>query len=568
MFNVVLAFLLCLAALTTSVAGPGIVTQPQSRTNVVGTEATLSVEATNSAPLAYQWQKYSANLADRTNSTLVLTNVKSSDAGSYRVVVTNAGGAVTSAVATLTVWVPPGFTTQPANQIAGVGSNVTFSVVTSGTTPRYHQWRFNEVDLPGKTSTSLIMNNLQLTNSGGYTVVVTNVAGAVTSVVATLTVEPAFSRQWVRVMTDPASTPVGREAPNMVYDEVRGVVVMHGGEKAHQSAADGLSDTWEWNGETWRLVSTNGPQLTGFGMAYDASRGVTVIYGGRTSSGAFVDYTNQFDTWEWGGQTWTRIETGQSHPLTGMGMAYDPLRKKVIRHGGMSDHSVLDQDSTWEWDGVSWTQIADGFPHAEGCLIHDTNRRTMALFGGVGTSTSDLTRDIWEFNGVAWAPVPAPGPAGRLFTGFVFDSRRGVGVLYGGAIDPSSTPFNDTWEWDGAQWTKMNVAGPGNRSLHAMAYDSKRRKVVMFGGSRSIHQEPYLNDTWEYGLVPLRITAIARDTNNAIVIQWSGEAPPYQLQSRSKLSEGDWQNVGALTDQLSATVPGDSPSRFFRVRQL
>jgi hypothetical protein len=141
MFNVLLTLLLFLAALATSVAGPGIVTQPQSRTNVVGTDATFSVEATNAAPLAYQWQKNLANLANRTNATLVLTNVQSSDQANYRVVVTNFDGAITSAVATLTVWVPPGFTTQPANQAVAVGGNVTFSVVTTGTTPRYHAVR-------------------------------------------------------------------------------------------------------------------------------------------------------------------------------------------------------------------------------------------------------------------------------------------------------------------------------------------------------------------------------------------------------------------------------------------
>ena len=47
------------------------------------------------------------DLADCTNAALVLTNVQTSHAGDYRVVVTNADGAATSDVAHLTVLLPP-----------------------------------------------------------------------------------------------------------------------------------------------------------------------------------------------------------------------------------------------------------------------------------------------------------------------------------------------------------------------------------------------------------------------------------------------------------------------------
>ncbi len=97
---------LFLAALGTGFGQPVITQQPQSCTNVVGTTATFTVLATGTEPLAYQWQKTRAewsDLADCTNAALVLTNVQTSHAGDYRVVVTNAEGAVTSQVAQLTV---------------------------------------------------------------------------------------------------------------------------------------------------------------------------------------------------------------------------------------------------------------------------------------------------------------------------------------------------------------------------------------------------------------------------------------------------------------------------------
>ena len=62
-------------------------------------------------------------MAGVTNAGLSLSNVQSNQAGGYTVLVTNAWGAVTSAVATLTVLVPPTITTQPF--FSGIALDVT-----------------------------------------------------------------------------------------------------------------------------------------------------------------------------------------------------------------------------------------------------------------------------------------------------------------------------------------------------------------------------------------------------------------------------------------------------------
>jgi hypothetical protein len=83
---------------------PTVTTQPHSLTNSTGTTATFSVWAVGTAPLSYQWY-FNTNtpLTAGTNSVLTLNNVQGSDGGTYSVIVTNAGGAVTSSVAMLTV---------------------------------------------------------------------------------------------------------------------------------------------------------------------------------------------------------------------------------------------------------------------------------------------------------------------------------------------------------------------------------------------------------------------------------------------------------------------------------
>lgn len=82
---------------------PTIITQPQSLTATQGDNATFTVVASGSAPLSYQWQFYSTNLAGAMSSALILTNVTTADAGPYTVTVTNSLGSTNSQTATLTV---------------------------------------------------------------------------------------------------------------------------------------------------------------------------------------------------------------------------------------------------------------------------------------------------------------------------------------------------------------------------------------------------------------------------------------------------------------------------------
>jgi 2-hydroxy-3-keto-5-methylthiopentenyl-1-phosphate phosphatase len=166
----------------------GITTQPQSQAVVQGQNASFSVGASGTAPLNYQWNFNGTAVSGATTSALTLTNVQTTDAGSYMVVVTNSWGSVTTAVAMLTVYVPPAITTQPQSQAVAQDQNVSFSVVASGTSPFTYQWYFNGTAVSDATTSALTFTNVQTTGAGSYMVVVTNNAGSITSAVATLTV--------------------------------------------------------------------------------------------------------------------------------------------------------------------------------------------------------------------------------------------------------------------------------------------------------------------------------------------------------------------------------------------
>jgi endonuclease/exonuclease/phosphatase family metal-dependent hydrolase len=86
---------------------------------------------------------------------------------------------------------PPSITTQPLSQTNAFGGNVTFNVVAAGASPLAYQWRLYGTNISGATAASYTLTNLQPTNAGDYTVVITNSVGSITSAVATLTVNAA-----------------------------------------------------------------------------------------------------------------------------------------------------------------------------------------------------------------------------------------------------------------------------------------------------------------------------------------------------------------------------------------
>jgi alpha-tubulin suppressor-like RCC1 family protein len=176
----------------TSPTAPAVLLPPTNLTVTAQSNAVFNVLATGTSPLAYQWRLNAAELPGETNSTLALSAVRANQAGSYDVVITNAIGTVTSAVAVLTVYVPPPpvFTLQPQSQTAPASTNVTFTALATDTWPVTYQWYFTGTALAGANSTNLDLTNIQAANGGDYTVVAANPWSTATSAVATLTVVP------------------------------------------------------------------------------------------------------------------------------------------------------------------------------------------------------------------------------------------------------------------------------------------------------------------------------------------------------------------------------------------
>jgi hypothetical protein len=182
---------------------PSILTQPQAETVIAANAAAFSSTVTGTAPLSMQWYFGTAAIAGATNSTLAWSSVAASNAGNYFFTVSNAAGAVTSSIATLTVIAPPSILTQPQPQTVVAANAAAFSSTVTGTAPLSMQWYFGTGAIAGATNSTLAWASVAASNAGNYYFTVSNAAGAVTSSIAALTVITPPS-----ILTEPQSQTV------------------------------------------------------------------------------------------------------------------------------------------------------------------------------------------------------------------------------------------------------------------------------------------------------------------------------------------------------------------------
>lgn len=157
-------------------APPSILQPPTDQATVPGGAVTFGVLAGGSEPLSYRWQKNGVNLANdgrifgATSPELEINDVSPADAGSYRCVVTNAFGSVTSSPANLTVVVD----CLPVNLVNGGFEAGHSNGVATGWTPYQRApfpttvWSIQTASPPEPTSTQYQqIANTSSTGGGG-----------------------------------------------------------------------------------------------------------------------------------------------------------------------------------------------------------------------------------------------------------------------------------------------------------------------------------------------------------------------------------------------------------------
>ena len=122
---------------------------------------------------------YSTNYALEGQPSVVLPNVVKGT--TFYILVEGFQGA--SGVAQLQIGLgqPLSFRTMPSNQLVTAGANATFTATAIGGTPLSYQWQLNGANLAGATKSSYTLTAAQNSQVGNYTVVASNIIGAITS---------------------------------------------------------------------------------------------------------------------------------------------------------------------------------------------------------------------------------------------------------------------------------------------------------------------------------------------------------------------------------------------------
>ncbi|HUG10874.1 MAG TPA: immunoglobulin domain-containing protein, partial [Opitutaceae bacterium] len=191
---------------------PAIVINPADTVVQVADTVSLTVGATGSRDLFYQWKKNGTNLTDSERmtgsltDTLRIASALTGDTGDYLVEVTNLAGVAESTPARLTVLSPPEIIHRSPSRLVHEGEEVSFSVSVGGGGPFTFSWSHNRRLIEGATNSSILIGGATIADAGYYEVTITNSEGGASTGVFYLTVaidEPSI----VSWGNPPAATP-------------------------------------------------------------------------------------------------------------------------------------------------------------------------------------------------------------------------------------------------------------------------------------------------------------------------------------------------------------------------
>jgi hypothetical protein len=259
------------------------------------------------------------------------------------------------------------------------------------------------------------------------------------------------------------------------------------------------------------------------------------------------------EVYEWDGTNWSNPNpVVKPMPRTGHAMAFDRSRGVTVLYGGvylpgLSGSIQVGLQDVWDWNGVAWTQRG-GAPfgaRVDALMAFDPVRQDVLLFGGSNPVPGTVTfNDSWSWNGITWSQrSPATQPTIRQDAAMATDLARARVVLLGGNADPYA------WEWNGSDWNRRIITSPSPRRSHCMTWDPGMRRVVVFGGQDTSFN--YLGDTWVYrtawpaDVVPFGSGCVGSAgtpslTNAPYVLPWIGDT------MRTRVSQVPAASAGAV----------------------
>lgn len=550
------------AALTVqTIAQPSpvsITTQPSPQLQPPGGSATFAVGVSGAAPMTFQWSKDGTPLAGQTQAVLVLSNLSSNDAGSYRVTITNALGSVASDAAVLTILGAPLIQQQPAATSVVEGQTASFSVGAAGWALRY-QWTKNGVAIAGATSSSYATPALTLADSGAqYGVIVYNGAGLAMSQPATLTVLPVPpAKAWTApslvlgggAMVDPAVGMDGNGRALAVWANYPS-----SGASARVQFAVGTASGW------------SAPAIIDSGLVngYEtkvatAGNGRAIAAWGYSIGGTYHLAAAHFDGTAWAAAA--RVDTSQTSNSTNHTLAMDDQGRGVLAwsqpvpNSYYRVHASLSSGGTWSAPIMFDRGATAGLPavavngQGKGFMVFNESSDTVVAVPvdtGIGFGTPEVIRAKGRPVGWTRVTVDALGNALALWIDGTLDGDRlrfaryvvGVGWTAPADVDAIDWPRDSDWALAGSSNGDAVVAwamrGIDNRSAVHL------RRFKPAGGWGLAER---MSADGRYAETPL----VAINDSGQVVVTWMQSDPTdSQYQAWGRVHDGVWRDAQLL----------------------
>ncbi len=464
---------------------------------------TLSYTPGPGSPRHVQWYKNNAPIAGATSDSYQVTLADHSDSGDYKVVVTNGCGSVTSGTVRAQVGVTFDQLTPDANPPAC--QNVTLPSYARGVGAMTYQWIKDGLPLAadprftGVNGPTLALAGVRYEDEGGYWCRVQDQCEVQFSTTAAVTLP---TPSWALRTT---SGPIRRGFFDMAYDAARGVSVIYGGVHPDGQA---LGDTWEWDGLVWAQRSpahSPGPRYE-HQMTFDTARNATLLFSGY---GQPPNAFNNSEVWSYDGNDWTQLTSSPGGPppvVASQGdVAFDSARGKMVllyeSTGGTNTNPV---NQTWEFDSgtKTWQMVSSG-PGPEffnSPIAFDALRGvTVGQYHWWANAPGEAKS--WTSAGAGWSLIGTPAPD-RYNPSMAYDAVRHRATTYACCRGQGPGFYRtDTNAWNGSQWEQVlpdiTLSQQDAVIPQGMAFDTRRRAMVMTGWA---YNDAYYAglQTWEY----------------------------------------------------------------------
>jgi hypothetical protein len=436
---------------------------------------------------------------------------------------------------------PPAIAVQPRSQSVSLGANVTFRVTATGTPPLSFQWLWNESPVEAATDSTLALTNVTMAQAGGYSAVVSDDGGAVTSEVAVLTVDRAFTK----ITT--------------------GVVATEGGDSSgcawSDFDSDGFPDLFVGNGGTKNFLYRNNGDGT-FTKRTNAAPALDSGFGG-----SWADFNND---------GWLDLFVGNRNVNYLYRNNGDGTFTKVTPFAGMV--GATSWSGSWgDYDRDGWLDlfISNGGGN-NNVLLHNNGDGTFMKITGariVGDGGVSIGAAWQDYDGDGWPDLFVANNGGNNFLYRNLRNGTFARITTGRiATDSQSGIVPDWGDYDNDGWPDLAVGCFGRNLLFRNLCDGTFAKqtngpvVLDLQNSEIVQWIDYDND----GFLDL-FSANAGGQNNTLYHS-NGDGTLARITTGSLVNDGgnsagcawaDYDNDGFL-DLFVANWLGSRPNFLYR----